>query len=82
MLETTVSIIQMFWMPVAVISAFILGMFTGWLASNASAAQDAEDGHGYIYWRAKRYRVVPDDDPDDERKVRHAHGTMAEQSWS
>jgi hypothetical protein len=69
------------WIPGALLASFIAGMCAGWLASNHSAARDADNGQGYIYWRARRYRVIPDDDPEDERKNTHAHGTMAEQSW-
>lgn len=81
MLETVVFVVQTFWIPAAIAGAFVLGMSAGWIASSHAAARDADDGRGFIYWRAKRYRVIPDDDRDDERKNRHDHGSMAEQSW-
>ena len=68
------------WALVSLAVVFTLGISGGWLLSNWSSAKDADDGNAYIYWRAKRYRVVPDD-MDDERRDRHKHGSMAEQSW-
>ena len=63
---------------VGIVLALLVGVSTGWLMAHWAATKDADDGDSFIFWRTRRYRVIPD---DYERKQRHKHGTMAEQSW-